>query len=637
MGTLIKNVTIKIEGIENKDVLFQNISLSQQLLKPNELRFTMKKMSLDNCIEDKDFPIPKKLMGAKVKLKIEAIRFDKKDVLDDDNPDTISFEGIIFNVSIYRRSDVYSEQLFDVRAYTADYLLMDHPHCISYENKTLEGIISATLDPYDIKNEINPRTTGTIPYTVQYNETGYQFLSRLAQRYGEWMYHDGEDWYFGEIKKKERVELDARNDVLNYHFQTELVHHKVKQAHHDYLKYEDLSTSAEDLTDLTEEGYHPLTDSAKQKSDERFAKETFQHLQCSNPEGNDMDELEVSLKAQLYGEKTRQIICTGASVRADLTIGSVVAIGDHFYDDDQTHEFIFHEDMLITQIVHSTEIDGNYSNSFTAVPANCEYPPYAQSDSFPYSSTQRAVVMDNQDPEKLGRIRVQFLWQKEQDAELMTPWIRIAQPHGGDNKGFYFIPEIEEEVMVDFENGNAEKPYVVGTLWHGQQLPGDKWYTDSNDVKAIRTRNGHTIEIHDEGDDGFIRIYDNEKENYILTFSTDDKLIKLESTGNIELHAEKDIIMKAGGNMEIEVEGDQTVKVKGKESIEVQGDQSIDVKGKIAQKASQDLTAEGMNVSLKANSKMSLESTQIEQKASATMKLDGGGMLEAKGGMVKIN
>jgi hypothetical protein len=89
----------------------------------------------------------------------------------------------------------------------------------------------------------------------------------------------------------------------------------------------------------------------------------------------------------------------------------------------------------------------------------------------------------------------------------------------------------------------------VGTLWHGQQLPDEKWPTDSNDVKAIRTRNGHTIEIHDEGDDGFIRIYDYKKENYILTFSTDSKLIKLESTGNIEIYAKKDIIMEAGENI----------------------------------------------------------------------------------------
>ena len=629
MGTLTKNTTIEIEGDKYEKYNFLNITLTQELLKPNELRFTLQKKRLDNCKDDKDFPVPKKLMGAKVKCKIEGCNFSNNNELNENDTVTLQFEGFIFNVNVYRRSDVFSEQLIDVLAMTPDFLLMDHPHCISYEDKDLKKIITATLDPHEIKNEINPRTAESIPYTVQYNETNYQFLLRMAQRYGEWMYNDGVKWYFGKLKKKDKVELDARNDVLNYCFQTELKHFKIKHAHHDYLKYENLSKTAEELSDLTKSGYHPLTDNAIDKSKELFAKETFQHLRCSNPEGNDMNEPEISASTQLFGEKTRQIVCTGASSRADLTIGSVIAVGDHFYDNDNDHDSVFHDDLIITSIVHSTEEDGNYSNSFTAVPANSEYPPYSQSDVFPYSAAQRAIVMDNQDPEKLGRIRVQFLWQTEQDANLMTPWIRIAQPHGGKNKGFYFIPEIEEEVMVDFENGNAEKPYVVGTLWHGQQLPGDTWYNDKNEIKAIRTKNGHTIEIHDEGDDGFIKIYDHDKENYILTFSTDDKLIKLESTGNIELYAKEDIIFKAEGNMEIEVKGNQTMKV--------DGDQTVDVKGAIGLKASKDLTTEGMNVSLKANQKMAIESTQHEQKSNATMKLDGGGQLEAKGGMVKIN
>ena len=66
--------------------------------------------------------------------------------------------------------------------------------------------------------------------------------------------------------------------------------------------------------------------------------------------------------------------------------------------------------------------------------------------------------------------------------------------------------------MIDFEGGNAERPYVKGTLFNGVGNPDGKWLPGNNQIKAIRTRNGHTIEIHDEGNDGFIRIYDNKKE-----------------------------------------------------------------------------------------------------------------------------
>ena len=637
MGTLTKNVTIEIDGDKYKDYNFLNISLSQQLLRPNELRFTLQKKRLDNSMDDMNFPIPKKLMGAKVTCEIETCRFDKNDVLNEDNTESIQFKGIIFNVNIYRRSDTFSEQLIDVQAFSPDFLLMDHPHCFSYENDNLKKIITATLDPHNIPNEINPRTTDSIPYTVQYNETNYQFLTRLAQRYGEWMYHDGVKWYFGEIKKKDRVELDARNDVINYHFQTELMHHTLKHVHHNYLKYENPAICDTDFSDLTQSGYHPLTDEAKDKSNKWFTKETFQHLQCSNPEDNDIDELEISAKAQLFGEKTRQVICTGASIRADLTIGSVIAIGDHFYDDDKTHDFIFHDDMMITGIVHSTEVSGNYSNHFTAVPAKCEYPPYYQSDIYPVSAAQRAVVIDNNDPEKLGRIRVQFLWQEEQDTNLITPWIRIAQPYGGENKGFYFIPEIEEEVMVNFENGNAEKPYVVGSIYHGEQRPDGRWCTDTNDMKVIRTRNGHTIEIRDDGDDGFIKIYDNKKENYVLTFSTDEKLIKLESTGNIELHADKNIIISAGENIAINAGNDMDTNVGNNDYLFVSSNQTIEIGANkeetIAEKYQ--LTAE--TIREEATDKLEIYGDEIEQRAGSTLKFDGGKTLDLYAKKIRMN
>jgi len=586
MGTLTNNVSITIDGDKYEKYNFSNIVLNQELLRPNELRFTMQKKGLESeNIADSKFDVPKKLMGAKVELTVQAMRFDEKD------KKTLKFKGIINHVDIHHRSGMSSEQLIDVTAYSPDFLLMDHPHCFSYENDDLKKIVKATLDPYDISNDVNPRTTASIPYTVQYNESNYQFLIRLARRFGEWMFNDGEKWIFGEIKQKDTVELDPRNDITNYHFQSGLMHHKLKHAHHDYLKYENLKKSNSDISDLTSSGYHTLTDEAKSKSDKLFTKETFQHLRCSNPEKNDIDEPDVSIKAQLYGEKMLQTVCTGSTVLADLTIGSKIKIKDLLFKDSSDPSEINHDDLIITSITHSTEVDGHYSNSFTAFPASSKYPPYYQSDIYPVTAAQRAKVKENDDKEHLGRVRVQFLWQEMQDAtNLMTPWIRIAQPHGGGNKGFYFIPEIDEEVMVDFENGNAEKPYVVGTLYHGKDHRPDKdWFSDKNDVKAIRTRNGHTIEIHDKDKGGFIRIYDNEKENYVLTFSTDDKLIKLESTGNIELHATKNIKMKADENVEIE-----------------------------------------------AGQKIMLKSNEHEQTAKSTMKLDGGSSLTEKASTVEV-
>ena len=628
MGTLVSAVEIKIDGQSYKKThnIF-HIVLTQELLRPNELRFTMQKRGLDSeNIADSQFTVPKSLIGARVELKIVSMRFDKE------KKKEIEFKGIIDHVEIRHRSDMTTEQLVDVHACSPDFLLIDHPHCFSYEEAGLKAIVENTINPYSdkISSEINPRTTASIPYTVQYNESNYQFLIRLAKRYGEWMYHTGKKWIFGKMVKSPLIILDPRHDILDYSFQAGLRHHKHTHAHHDYLKYENPSKSDSNVSDL-KTNYHTLTNEAVRKSASLFKKKTFQHLQGSNPEENEMDELKVSTEAQLLGDKMLQLVCTGSTLCADLTIGSVIKIKDIYYKNSKEHTTIEHDELVITGITHSTEVDGHYSNYFTAHSAKSELPPYAEGDLFPVSSAQRAKVMDNKDPEKLGRIRVQFLWQEEQDADLMTPWIRISQPHGGGDKGFYYIPEIDEEVMVDFENGNAEKPYVAGTLYHGDdQRPDDEWYTDSNDIKAIRTRNGHTIEIHDEGDDGFIRIYDYKKENYILTFSTDEKLIKLESTGNIELYAKKNIIMKADENIEMEAGTD----IKGDAGSNMELSAGSEMSLESGTNMSLDA---GASMSLDATSGMTLDAPTIDATAKGKMTLDGGGMLEAKAGMVKIN
>ena len=631
MGTLIdkNNTIIKIEGFypeHYRQYNFLNLVLSQTLLSPSKFSFTMQKKKLTDTLDDSDFPIPHKLMGSKVQCVIGTIRFDGKDAKVYD--ESIYFEGFVFDVQIYRRSDLYSEQLIDVTVYSPDYRLIDHPHCWSHENMTLEEIVKYTLGSASVPPEINTRTTDKIPYTVQYNESNYQFLTRLAQRYGEWMYYNGEKLIFGKIQKKDTIELESRNGLLTYRFQAGIVHHNAYHLHHDYLKYETLDKCQRDLPDLLQPGYHALTDRAKNVAEVMFPQYTNQHLQCSNPEEKDgMDELEISIKAQLYGEKTQQVVCTGSSVYANLAIGSKIIICDHYYNDKGDHKHEDIEELMIIGITHSTEMNGNYVNHFTAVPAKCEYPPYSQSDIFPVAPPQRAKVMDNNDPKQLGRIRVQFLWQDFMP-DMMSPWIRIAQPHGGDDKGFYFIPEIDEEVMVDFENGNAEKPYVVGTLYYGKkdndakQRPDEKWPTETNDIKAIRTRNGHTIEIHDEGDDGFIRIYDHKKENYVLTFSTDEKLIKLESTGNIELYAEKDIIMKAGGNRISTIAGADNVS-SGSHHYKAEG--AIHIEGKSFYTFGED--------------KVVLESpslVQIQSDATANV-LGNGSVLVGSGGAMEVS
>ena len=386
-------------------------------------------------------------------------------------------------------------------------------------------------------------------------------------------------------------------------------------------------------------------------------------------EDNEINQLQESVKAQGFGAKSMMMTCTLTTNRADIKLGSKITITEGADQNDGSVSIANHEELLVVRSVCRGTLNGHFENELTAIPAKAEYPPYANSDVYPVTETQRAIVKDNKDPEKLGRIRVQFSWQELQDDNMWTPWLRIAQAHGGDNKGSYIIPEIDEEVMVGFENGNAEKPYVIGTLYHGKQHPGDGWYSNSNDIKAFRTRNGHTVEVHDVADGGYIRIYDNEKENYILTYSTDEKLIKLESKGNIELYADNDIIMEAGNDMKIKVGNNRTLDVGSNDTIDIGKDQTIRVAEDMSEDVGNDKTqTTGRNYSqsvgensdieignnaktvvaekntLKANNilQISEHQTQMysdttEQKADSSLKIDGGNGVDIHAQLIKIS
>ena len=686
MSILADKIEIRIDGKTFDDYVFSEIRLVQEIQKPNELRFLMHKNTLAETDKDIRFSLSEELLGKNVEYILGTKRDDENAEV---HEDTLVFEGIIFNVNALRKN-MKAGMVIEVIAYSPDYLLFDNPHCYSYENETLKNMVAKTLEPYNIPIQNNPRMTDEIPYTVQYNETNYAFMSRLAFRFGEWLYFNGKELVFGKIEKSNGFELHPGYDLLNYQYRLDMEHLNFSHAHHNYLEY---GNTKKDALSFTGQSMHNMTDIAYNHSKSIYSKETFQHLKNSSAEDCAFDETELAAKVQGFGKKAQMMVCLGCSNRADLRIGSMVKIKDHFDTGNRKASSCFHDELLICKLTHTADRNGNYENEFMAIPAGCEYPPYPYGEPYPQAGSQRAVVKDNQDPAQLGRVRVQFLWQQEQDDSLMTPWIRIAQPHGGNNKGFYFIPEIGEEVMVGFENGNAEKPYVVGTLYHGQQHPGSNWPNDGNDIKAIRTRNGHTVEIHDVSDGGFIRIYDNGKENYILTFSTDEKLIKLQSTGNIELYAENDIIMEAGNNINmkagvdmnrdagnninetagtdistsagsnistdagknvsvdagsnisesagenisISAGNDMDTTVGNNDTLNVSSNQTIEIGANKDESISEkyQLTADSMRI--EASEKMLIYSKTHEQKADSSMKLDGGKGLDLYANNIKIN
>lgn len=596
MSISVKNIIVSIEDdkstgfdlmLEGETWRLDDFTLHQSLLSYNTLFFSMHKGPKEDEKEAR-FALCSQIIGKEITLTLDTDNIENLS-LSTSNEKTaeISFKGIIMSATGSRRGSQY---IVNVEARSKEALLDDNPNCKSFEEMTLNDIVKDVIiinDSTSIDANIKARFTDPIAYCVQYNETDYQFLQRLARRYGEWLYNDGEHMVFGNlVNQDEVVKLNyPSKDIPSYNVDLRMQHVAFSHIASSYNAYE---ASRKDGLEEMQRPYNPLSDSVFEVSESLFSKPTLQNLHSGGFADQDGREtiLNVSTKTQARGEKAGMLTYSGNTYCSKLKIGTTLVIVDNFITDDVSNakSDVDQDEILITELTHTFSSSEIYSNHFIGIPSACDYPPYANSDVYPWAPSCRAKVTDNEDPMLLGRIRVQFDWQAELDKEMKTPWLRIAQPYAGAEKGFSFIPEIGEEVMIDFEGGNAERPYVKGTLYNGDSdkgTPDELWLKSSNasnKIKAIRTRNGHTIEIHDEGDDGFIRIYDNKKENYILTFSTDEKLIKLESTGNIELYAQHDIIMKAGNDMKIDVGHDRELHVGHDDATTVDNDQTLEVK-----------------------------------------------------------
>ena len=674
MSISVKNISIAIGGttssgfdidLDGTKYRMDNFTLYQSLLTHNSLSFSMHK-GPDEEINEAMFSVCGQIIGKDITVTLQTDNIENVSLnTENDSIADIEFKGFIIAASGSRSGSEYN---INVEARSWDALLEDNPSCKSFEEKTLNDIVNDVVDDYSVHldTEVDSRFTDTIPYCVQYNETNFQFLQRLARRYGEWLYNDGTQLVFGNLKKQDSVRLSyPSKDIPSYNVDLKMQHVAFSHVASSYNAYD--ANQKEGIGEMQKE-YNTLSEQVFQASQECYTKPTLQNLHSGGFANNDGREtiLNVSTKTQARGEKAGMLTYSGNTYCSKLKLGATLVIIDNYITNSasNTKSDVDQDEILITELIHYFSSDETYSNHFNGIPSECDYPPYSNSDVYPIATSCRAKVKDNEDPNGLGRIRVQFDWQAQLEDGMMTPWLRMAQPYAGGGKGFSFIPEIGEEVMIDFEGGNAERPYVKGTLYNGVGDVDGAWVANSNSanqVKAIRTRYGHTIEIHDEGNDGYIRIYDNEKENYILTFSTDRKLIMLESTGNIELYAKNDIIMHAGHDINASADNDifiaashdmqrtadndirehagndRSTNIDRNDSLCVSENQFIKIGDNKDEQIEHKLQLTAENIREEAKDQLLEYSTTHHMKASDSAALNAGSRIDIKAGTVKVN
>lgn len=574
-------------------------SLSQRLRQPMLLSFSMEKENKIETQSDVVFADATQIIGKSLEINVSTIKTSHED--SNAKPhEAFIFKGMIIDTSASRATA--STQSANVMAATWDVLLQNVPHCRSFENMTLKDIIDSVLKPYsDIKSKISPRFKDKIPYIVQYNQSDYAFICMLAIRFGEWMYNTGETFVFGEMDDSDSS-ADLKypgGSLMSYDLHQSMASFSFNHLLPDYYQYgKEKAILKESAQEVAEGKVHDWTDKAFNASMQRFKNEQIAALNAGGFDNGKEDEgagsiLDYSLKIEAEGKKTDLMTVKGFSKLAMLKIGQTFLIHDNVQNKSGESKDVEQKALKIIDINHSFDYRQEYSNSFTAIPVACNYPAYSDADIFPFAPQQRAKVVENKDERNLGRIRVQFPWQEIQSKDMKTPWLRIAVPYAGANKGQQFVPEIGEEVMVGFEMNNAERPYIIGSFYNGGNgKPDENWAVSkeengtSNNIKAIRTRNGHTILFNDKGDAGLIEIYDNKNNTYHITLSADDKKITIYSAGNVEVVANNNINVSAEGSIDVTAKGDIGINADGNIGIKSKGHISMEARKEVSIQAS---------------------------------------------------
>ncbi|MBC8643195.1 hypothetical protein H9W95_00935 [Flavobacterium lindanitolerans] len=456
----------------------------------------------------------------------------------------LTFNGIITEAQMVR-TDGASGGII-INGFSPTILLEGTPNTKSYTDKSLADIVQEVTGNYSadsLKPAVSVQKDASLPYTVQYSESDFSFLCRIAQKKGQWFYFNGEELVFGKPKSK-NFTLEYGRSLHSFNIEM-----RAKSLGFEYVGY-DPSNGETQRASSSEANYQPegYSKSVFESSKKLFPNSSTMLYFHSLEEGNSKTHLTDRVTTQLQSRAADLVTAKGDSDETGLRIGDVINIKEpafsltgNLLDGLQEQNF---GSYIITDIMHICDESGNYHNTFDAVPDTVVSPPYGNVHSFPVAESQPATVISNDDPAGLGRIQVAFAWQKDSGAN--TPWIRMTNPHSGGGKGFYFIPEVGEEVLVGFEGGNAEKPFVLGAMYNGSAL--SEYHTSGNDKKVIQTRSGTKVIMNDA--EGSIFIEDPSGNTWLM-----------DGKGNINVNAPKNMTFTIGENFNISVGKDMITNI----------------------------------------------------------------------------
>ncbi|MBS9775035.1 MAG: DUF2345 domain-containing protein [Tenacibaculum sp.] len=432
-----------------------------------------------------------------------------------------------------------------------------------YLTKILEDVVNVS-----IVFSVNPIFKSMIEYQAQYKESNFRFLQRLAKQYNEWLYYDGSYLFFGKPKEpKKEIELKYPNDISDLKIKVQMQPVKREFAEYSFMENQMVTNKTEIVPPPSSYMSDALSESL----------ELFPKYSSDFPDRkvDTIHDMKKHLEDKLQSTQASFDIIEVKTNKKELNIGSVVCIKNN------KKYLVDCGDYMIIEISHYEEQNQEYYNIFKAIPAGVKCLPEPDLPEIT-ASPQRALVVDNRDPK--GRVKVRMEWQNN---GMTTNWIQVISPDAGSsknvdkNRGFVFIPEIGDEVLVGFKHNDPNRPFVMGSLFNSQNMQN----ANNNNIKSIITKSGNNISLNDEN------------QSISITNPSGSQII-LQKNGNISIHAPNtltlsatDINLNANNSINLKAEpqkqGNGTINIiaqkeieihSQKETISVNAEKDIDLK-----------------------------------------------------------
>lgn len=540
--------------------------------------------------------------------KLAIIRLTNADSLEP----AYEFRGLICEIGMEQTDNFTS--ILVLKGYSPTILLETGAHLSSFYKKKLQQIAQKLTQPLaDAQFTVNvsPQYKTGITYICQYRESTFHFLNRLSSDFGEWCYYDGIDFYFGKPSSLPAIEVAYGADVHQLQLKLRIL--PLAFSGYSYLSKDDKFITAKAPAGV--DGLDEYAHFALQESNKVFTEPVNFPIRQRVESKSDLDGFVKKQKTAMAAELE---VLSGSSDNPSICIGAIADIKVATRENNSLAQESYGK-FLITSIEHHLTENKKYYNSFEGIPAGVEAVP-VKNIILPIAEPQIATVKDNKDPDSMGRVRVQMLWQQP-DNEL-TDWIRVMTPDAGGgkdgakNRGLVVVPEVGDQVLVCFRYNDPDRPFVTGSFFHGKTGGGGG---QGNNGKSLTSKSGHTVSF----DDG--------KGISIVDKTTGNK-IEIDGTNTITVTASQKIEL-TNGKSTITMDGDTITITAAHVSIEGTSDSSIQSGGNgLSNDKGGDVSVNGKTTTVVGSKEVTATGAKATLNGDSEATVNGGGKTTVSAG-----